>query len=51
MAVGDAQVFPVFITPVVTQLSFQSQRLLFSQASEVRGRNTLELGSFLSVLF
>ena len=38
MAVGDAHVFPGFLTPVQTQLSFQSHRLLFLQASaEVRG--------------
>ena len=37
MAVGDAHVFPGFLTPVLTQLSFQSHRLLFSHASaEVR---------------
>ena len=43
MAVGDAHVFPGFLTPVLTQLSFQSHRLLFSHASaEVRGENTLE---------
>ena len=31
-------VFPGFLTPVLTQLSFQSHRLLFSHASaEVRG--------------
>ena len=28
MAVGDAYVFPGFLTPVLTQLSFQSHRLL-----------------------
>ena len=43
MAVGDAHVFTGFLTPVITQLSFQSHRLLFSHASaEVRGENTLE---------
>ena len=43
MAVGDAYVFPGFLTPVLTQLSFQSHRLLFSSASaEVRGENTQE---------
>ena len=42
MAVGDAHVFPGFLTPVLTQLSFQSHRLLFSHASEVRGENTSE---------
>ena len=36
-------VFPGFLTPVLTQNSFQSHRLLFSQASaEVRGENTTE---------
>ena len=36
-------VFPGFLTPVLTQLSFQSYRLLFSHASaEVRGENTPE---------
>ena len=34
-------VFPGFLTPVLTQLSFQSHLLLFSHASaEVRGENT-----------
>ena len=43
MAVGDAHVFPGFLTPVVTQLFFQSHQLLFSHASaEVRGENTPE---------
>ena len=43
MAVGDAHVFPGFVTPVLTQISFQSHRLLFSHASaEVRGENTPE---------
>ena len=43
MAVGDAHVFPGFLTPVLTQISFQSHRLLFSHASEeVRGENTPE---------
>ena len=38
MAVGDANVFPGFLTPVLTQISFQCHRLLFSHASaEVRG--------------
>ena len=32
MAVGDAHVFPGFLTPVPTQISFQSHRLLFSHA-------------------
>ena len=43
MAVGDAHVFPGFVTPVLTQLSFQSHRLLFSHASaETRSENTSE---------
>ena len=43
MAVGDAHVFPGFLTPVLTQLPFQSLRLLFSHAlAEVRGENTPE---------
>ena len=43
MAVGDAHVFPAFLTPVLTQLSFQSHQLLFSHASaEVRGENMPE---------
>ena len=43
MAVDDAYVFPGFLTPVPTQLLFQSHRLLFLHASaEVRGGNTLE---------
>ena len=43
MTVGAAHVFPCFLTPVLTQLSFQSHRLLVSHASrEVRGENTLE---------
>ena len=34
---------PSFPTPLLTQISFQSHRLLFSHASaEVRGENTLE---------
>ena len=43
MAVGDAHVFPGFLTPVLTQHFLQSHRLLFSQSSaEVRGENTPE---------
>ena len=43
MAVGDAYVFPGFLTPVLTQISFQSHRLLFSHTSaEMRGGNTPE---------
>ena len=38
MAVCEARVLPGFLTPVLTQISFQSHRLLFSDASaEVRG--------------
>ena len=37
MAISDTYVFPGFLTPVQTQISFQSHRLLFSHASaEVR---------------
>ena len=43
MAVNDAHVFPGFLTPVLTQISFQSHRLLFSPAAaEVRGKNMPE---------
>ena len=43
MAVRDAHVFPGFLTPVLTQLSFQNHRLLFSHASaEVTGEYTPE---------
>ena len=49
MAVGDAHVFPGFLTPVLTQLSFQSHRLLFSHASaEVIGENTVPERKFAS---
>ena len=35
---GDAHVFPGFLTPVLTQLSFESHQLPFSHGSvEVRG--------------
>ena len=49
MAVGDPHLFPGFLTPeiLVTQLSFQSHRILFSHASEVKGENTPE-GKFAS---
>ena len=41
MAVGDAHVFPGFLTPVLTQISFQCHGLLFQHASaELRGENT-----------
>ena len=43
MTVDYAHVFPGFLTPVQTQISFQRHRLLFSHASaEVRGENTPE---------
>ena len=43
MAVDDAHVFPGFLTRVLTQLVFQSLRLLFSHApAEVRGENSPE---------
>ena len=43
MSVGDAHVFPGYLTPVLKQMSFQSHRLLFSHASaEVRGESTPE---------
>ena len=43
MVICDAHVFPGFLTPVLTVLSFQSHRLLFSHAlAEVRGENTPE---------
>ena len=39
----DTHVLPGFLTPVLTPISFQSHRLLFSHAStEVRGENTPE---------
>ena len=43
MAVGDAHVFPDFLTPVLTQLFFPNPWTTFSHASaEVRGENTPE---------
>ena len=43
MTVVDAHVFPGFLTPVLTQISSQSHRLLSSHASaEVRGENSPE---------
>ena len=43
LVVSDAHVFPGFLTPVLTQLSFQSHQLLFSHASaELIGENTSE---------
>ena len=40
MVVSDVHVFPGFLTPVLTQLPFQSHQLLFSHASEMSGENT-----------
>ena len=40
--VSEAHQSPGFLTLVQTQLSFQSHRLTFSHASEVRGENTTE---------
>ena len=43
MAVSDANVFPGFLTPVLTQLSSPNHRPLFSHGSvEVRRENTPE---------
>ena len=43
MEVSGAHVFPNFLTAILTQISFQSHRLLFSHASaEVKGENTPE---------
>ena len=43
MVVGDAHVFPGFLTPVLIQLFFPKPPTLFSHASaEVRGKNTPE---------
>ena len=43
MVVSDAHMFPGFLAPVLTQISFQSHQLLFSHASaELRGENTPE---------
>ena len=42
MVVGEADAFPGFLTPVLTQLSFQSHRLLSYVSAEVRGENTPE---------
>ena len=43
MAVGYAHVFPGFLTPVLTQLPFQSHGILFLHTSgEVRGENATE---------
>ena len=44
MAVGKAHVFSGFLTPVPTQISFQSHQLLFWHASsEVRDENKPEI--------
>ena len=46
MVVDYAHVFPGFLAPVQTQVSFQGHRLLFSHAStKVRGENTPEKSS------
>ena len=43
MAVGDAHVFPYFLTPVLTQLFFLKPPTTFLNTSaEVRGENTPE---------
>ena len=43
MAIGGAHMFLGSLTPVLTQITFQSHRLLFAQASaEVRGEKTSE---------
>ena len=43
MVVDYAHVFPGFLAPVQTQISFQNHRVLFSHASaELRGENTIE---------
>ena len=40
MVVGDTHVFPGFLTPVLTQVSFLSHQLVFSDTSaEVRCEN------------
>ena len=41
MVAGEAHAFPGFLTPELTQLSFQSHRLRFSHAfAEAKGENT-----------
>ena len=43
MEVCETHMFPGFLTPVLTQLSFQSNLLLLSHAlAEVRGKNMPE---------
>ena len=42
MVAGDVYVFPGFLTPVLTQLSFQSHQQPVSHALEVRGKNVLQ---------
>ena len=39
MVVGDSHAFPSFLTPALTQLSFQSHRLFFSRFSGGREKN------------
>ena len=50
MAVGNANVFPGFLTPVLTQVSFQGHRLLFSHANtpEILPQPGLELTTTMS---
>ena len=43
MVVSDVHVFPGFLTPVLTHISFQSYQLLFSHAAaEVKNENKPE---------
>ena len=42
MAVGDAHVFPGFLTPVLTQLFFPKPQTFSHASAEVRGENTPE---------
>ena len=42
MAVSDAYVFPGFLTPVLTQISFQSHGLFSHASADVRGEKTPE---------
>ena len=42
MAVGDAYVFPGFLTPVLTQLFLPKLPTTFHASAEVRGENTPE---------
>ena len=56
MAVGDAHMFPGFLTPVLTQISFESHQLLFSYASaEViinnrSKKHQIEIDTFMTLL-